>query len=136
MSEPIAFTTVRFRCPSCNRTHSTKSRARHHMNRCWFNPDAAGCKTCKHFNEADPGEPEVGAAYVPEDCSLHVSLTGRPECAGCHGEVRIWIGDPDSGHSQICPDCQSCPDAVKPGPIVHCPLWELSPDFEPSSPRS
>lgn len=139
MAEPIAFTTVRYRCPSCRRTHSTKSRARRHMDRCWYNPDAAGCFTCRHFvaREGDYCDAPNGCGAcgsTEEHCALDVSLKGRPECGTCSGEGSVWRGGewPD-GHSETCPGCKGRPDAVKPGPIVHCPLWELSPDFESAS---
>ena len=135
MREPIAVPTVRYRCPSCSRSHSTKSRARRHIARCWYNPDAAGCRTCKHFDPGTPAESDVGYPGTDEACSLGVSLEGRPECERCNGEGRVWIGDWDSGNSVTCPGCQGRPDAVKPGPIVHCSLWESSPEYATTKPK-
>ena len=102
MNEPIAIRVTRYRCPTCARSHSTKSRCREHIARCWFNPEARGCKTCRHF--------EFG--YEGEECAVGVSLAGRPECDTCLG---------------LFEDCEACGGnwpAVKPGPIVHCDKWE------------
>lgn len=111
MAEPIPFTVTRYRCPTCPRTGSSKARIAEHHARCWTNPEARGCKTCKHF---DGPVPEWGDA-----CDLGVSLAGQKQCARCFG-----IPDPFGF---------GCPDAanhdgdgreIKPGPIVGCDQWE------------
>lgn len=135
MSEPIPVRVTRYRCPFCSRTRSNKSRTREHIARCWENPDAKGCMTCRHFLPGDGADFATGYPGSEESCQRLVSLAGRPPCGTCVGG-EIWIGVEPEAQRSVCPDCKGSPDRVKPGPIVHCPLWELSPDFEPSSPRS
>lgn len=99
MSEPIPVKVTRYRCPTCPRTGSSKARIREHHARCWTNPEARGCKTCKHFEEATDDRCDApygcGACHdIPESCAVDVSLAGRPECG------------------------------IKPGPIVGCDRWE------------
>jgi hypothetical protein len=66
--EPIPFVTTRYACPHCTRTASAKTRIREHMGRCWYNPDAHGCKTCANFRDGD--------YHAPESCGVGVSLLG------------------------------------------------------------
>lgn len=136
MSEPIPVRVTRYRCPHCARSHSSKYRCRLHIGRCWQNQDAKGCMTCRHFLPGDSADYATGYPGSEESCQRLVSLDGRPQCETCIGEGVVWVGDEPNAQRLTCPDCNGRPDAVKPGPIVHCPLWELSPDFEPSSPRS
>jgi len=127
--KPIPVRVLRHACPHCGRTHSRPSRAREHMARCWFNPGARGCKTCKHFNPAwgEPAEPDIGyrGYHEPEGCEVGVSLAGRPVCGTCggHGEV---FDKGDFGVSE-CPDCAGDGAEIKPGPIVGCARWEIDP---------
>jgi len=114
MTQPIPFTTTRYRCPHCPRTAANNSRMREHIGRCWLNPAARGCKTCKHYEQR--AENEV--------CMVGVDLTGRPECKTCAG-----FGDvpgEDLGMTE-CPDCAGDGAEIKPGPIVHCGTWEAQP---------
>lgn len=116
MTEPIACTTTRYRCPSCSRSHSSKTRCRMHMARCWYNPDAKGCKTCKHFDNTyeDYGE----------DCDVGVDLSGRPACQYCGGMG--YVGAWDSGEK--CPECKGEPEEIRSGPITGCDKWESKND--------
>ena len=116
MSEPIPVRVTRYRCPHCARSASSKGRSREHIARCWYNPDAKGCKTCKHF---DGTYEDYG-----EDCAVGVDLTGRSECGRCQGTGFDPRYGWDSGEK--CPVCGGKPDAVKPGPIVGCEKWEPS----------
>lgn len=116
MTEPIPFKTTRYRCPHCPRTGASKARITEHMGRCWLNPAARGCKTCKHF---EPYGPEWGDA-----CRLGVDLTGRPQCKTCAG-----FGDvpgEDLGMTE-CPECAGDGAEVKAGPITGCAEWEIDP---------
>lgn len=115
MSEPIPVKVTRYRCPHCPRTGSSKARARTHMARCWYNPAARGCKTCKHFDNTyeDYGE----------DCNAGVDLSGRPPCTACQGDGRIYLDEIDLGSSE-CTACGGDAAEVKPGPIVGCDKWE------------
>lgn len=110
---PIPIKVTRYGCPHCGRTASRPVRTREHMARCWKNPEVRGCKTCKHF---EPYGPEWGDA-----CNAGVDLTGRPACATCGG-----YSDPWNEHA----GCTG--GEIKPGPIVHCPLWQMRPDQAPS----
>jgi len=95
--EPIPFVTTRYACPYCTRTASAKARIREHMGRCWYNPDARGCKTCANFRDGEAGSyPEDPG--VEEYCGLGVNLAGSGD------EYDL--------------------DYVRPGPIIGCDKWE------------
>lgn len=120
MSQPIPVRVTRYRCPHCTRSASSKQRCREHIARCWRNPDAKGCKTCKHFDNTyeDYGE----------DCNVGVDLTGRPACKTCHGTGQVFI-DPDGlgGGVSECQECGGDGAEIKPGPITGCEKWEPAP---------
>ncbi len=93
------------------------------MRRCWWNPEARGCKTCKHFNGpyADWGD----------ECDLGVDLSGRPACENCHGQNYVFTGEMHRQRFQKpgrvmgqCPKCKGDGAEIKPGPIIHCEKWE------------
>jgi hypothetical protein len=70
MTEPVEIVVKRFQCPHCPRSYSARKAAREHVQRCWYNPAARGCKTCVHYVLRD-AEPDVG--YQGEEyCSLAV----------------------------------------------------------------
>lgn len=128
LREPIPVRVIRYGCPSCARTASSKSRARDHMSRCWHDPANRGCKTCAHFNaDADACGCEPGCNWgnggesVREHCAKGVDLTGRPACARCGGGGLLF----EMGAATECQTCAGDGAEVKPGPIVHCPEWEL-----------
>jgi len=113
-TEPIPFRALRYRCPHCPRTGSSKARITEHIGRCWTNPDARGCKTCRHFRvDIDHGE----------SCQVGVDLSGRPECEACHGTGQVF--DRGTLGASECPDCGGDAAEIKRGPIVHCDRWEL-----------
>jgi len=116
MPEPIPFKVTRYRCPHCPRTASRPIRIREHMTRCWLNPAAKGCKTCKHF---EPYGPENA-----DGCKVGVDLTGRPECKTCGGIGEVFDRG-DFGVSE-CAECGGDGHEIKPGPIVGCASWEPS----------
>lgn len=117
--KPIPIRVLRHACPHCGRTHSRPSRAREHMARCWQNPEAKGCKTCKHF---EPYGAEHG-----DDCAQGVDLTGHRACPGCGGwgwkgtsagaevpcNAEVTVGHSGDGRE------------AKPGPIIGCASWEI-----------
>lgn len=117
MADPIAVRVTRYRCPHCGRGHSTKARAVVHIARCWTNPQARGCKTCRHFGVSFDGA---------EICYEGVSLAGSQHCPHCHG-----FGDIPNPVDLGMSECQECGGnggtdgpPRKPGPIVHCDQWE------------
>lgn len=114
MAEPIPVKVTRYRCPHCARSASSKARTREHMARCWRNPDAKGCKTCKHFDDTYED--------YAEDCNVGVDLTGRPMCSHCKGGGFDPCSGWDSGEE--CPVCQGDAAEIKAGPIVGCEKWE------------
>jgi hypothetical protein len=72
VAEPERFTAVRWRCPHCQRSRSSKKAITEHMARCWWNPDAKGCKTCEHYYPGDngcEGDPYCNCAS-PESCDV------------------------------------------------------------------
>lgn len=127
-AQPIAVRVTRYKCPSCSRTASTRARSSAHIARCWSNPEARGCKTCKNFEPAHDAcgcEPGCnwGGQPAPESCAVDVSLAGRPACEPCNGRGETF--DEEFGASE-CQDCGGDGAEVKPGPIVHCEKWEKS----------
>jgi len=131
MSQPIPVRVLRHKCPHCGRTASRPGRAREHIARCWHNPDAKGCKTCKHYRgwaDACGCEPGCnwGGEPIAEHCDVGVSLAGRPACFGCGGSG--WA-DTNVGASVECGPERSVNHIgdgaeIKPGPIVGCDRWE------------
>lgn len=123
MTAPIAVRVTRYQDPHCGRTHSSRRRAVEHMGRCWRNPDARGCLTCRHFEPAVPGDLDTGWPGNDEGCAVGVSLAGRPGYSICEQHI-----DPDgpfgTSAADDCPDCKTDSKAVKPGPIVHCEKWQ------------
>lgn len=92
MSEPNPVKVTRYRCPHCGRSHSGKSRCVKHMERCWFNPDARGCKTCAHFQAYLPADCDgliVYSSDIAERCLAGNDLTANLNCAGCAGAGEI-----------------------------------------------
>lgn len=116
--EPIQVQITRYRCPSCNRLCSNRSRAREHMARCWWDPANRACKTCVHF---DRRYDEYG-----DGCHKGVDLSGHPACTRCNGAGFI-LGVEDQCSS--CKDVPEVRDALKPGPIVHCDQWRPSEEY-------
>lgn len=94
-----------------------------HLGRCWSNPDAQGCRTCKHF-EQDEGDSDVGLAGY-EGCAVGVSLAGQPGFELCaeHVDDNNPFG---KAEADDCPHCRTDGRAVKPGPIINCALWEAN----------
>jgi hypothetical protein len=125
-AQPIAVMVTRHKCPFCPRTAARPGRAREHIARCWFNPEARGCKTCKHF-EQDPGGAQIGLVGG-EWCNEGVDLTGRPACPGCggHGLMGISCGAQVPCGPERCTGHVGDGSEIKPGPIVHCAKWEAA----------
>lgn len=133
MSEPVLVVVKRWKCPTCPRTHSNKSRAREHMARCWSNPEVRGCKTCKHFDvDLEDGD----------GCNVGVDLTGRGACTRCLGQNYVATDEifrprfaAPGRVMALCPECGGNGNPVKPGPIVHCSQWEPSSEYATTSPN-
>ena len=101
MAEPIRVEVVRYRCPHCPRTHSSRSRAGEHMSRCWWNPQARGCKTCAHFAPF--------FADIAESCEVGVDLRVYEETViGFPNPRRVLT---PTGRTQ---------------PVVGCEKWEAA----------
>lgn len=83
------------------------------MARCWLNPDAKGCKTCKHFSIDSDGY---------DECAVDVDLTGRPACTTCNGSGGVFAM-PSLGYSE-CPTCGGDGAEIKSGPVVGCLHWQ------------
>ncbi|AEV86679.1 hypothetical protein ACWT_5662 [Actinoplanes sp. SE50] len=121
MSGPIPVRVTRYKDPHCGHTHSSRQRAVEHMARCWWNPDARGCKTCRHF--VGPWQ-----SMGEERCEVGVNLGGRPACRGCGGHG--WRDNSAGGEvkrtsettvGHIDDGCE-----IKPGPVVGCEMWEAA----------
>jgi hypothetical protein len=79
---PVVIQVTRYRCPFCTRARAKKTNAEAHIARCWHNPDARACKTCIHYEPADPNGPYPEHPGWPESCAAEHSLTGgiRSSC--------------------------------------------------------
>lgn len=84
MTTAIRLKVVRFQCPHCHRTHSKKQAAEAHIARCWQNPAARGCKTCRHFIPECEG-PYPQHPPFPEECEA-----GRKLLSGLHTGCPVW----------------------------------------------
>ena len=97
-AQPIACTTVRFRCPFCRRfSRSRRATVADHMTRCWLNPAVRACKTCAHFQLGN----DAGVSAYCRDGELCSCGVVEEECLREDG-----------------PDLAS-------GLRDHCPLWAL-----------
>jgi hypothetical protein len=78
---PIAFTATRYRCPFCSRSRSARKATAAHIERCWHNPEARGCKTCANYYPGDSGcgihNPVCNCAS-PEMCMANVAAFNGP----------------------------------------------------------
>jgi hypothetical protein len=64
----VRIRTVRHQCPYCRRTWSKRHAATAHIARCWYNPEARGCKTCANYEPAADG-PYPEHPGFPESCA-------------------------------------------------------------------
>ncbi|MFJ8555287.1 hypothetical protein [Streptomyces sp. NPDC093676] len=67
---PLPVVVTRHQCPHCRRyTRARRDRVKQHMARCWQNPAARACKTCVHYEPADPDGPYPEHPGWPEGCA-------------------------------------------------------------------
>ena len=109
MTEPIAFTATRYRCPHCRRGYSQKAAAVKHLARCFRNPAVRSCKSCRFYEPPD----ETGF-WCTQEVNLQVQ-----RCSTCGDELRM----PDGECS--CPLSQPYRKPVF-GLRVQCPEWEAT----------
>jgi hypothetical protein len=73
VAEPIRRVVVRWQCPFCPRSRSSKKAITEHIGRCWLNPANKGCKTCANYEPYDRGCGEYsGCCDSPEQCLADV----------------------------------------------------------------
>ena len=96
MTTAIRVKVVRYQCPHCSRTHSKKASAEAHIARCWQNPEAHGCKTCRHFMPESEG-PYEEHPPISEEC-----LAGRKLLSGPRTGCPLW-----EALTAPCPECTS-----------------------------
>jgi hypothetical protein len=88
---PIRKTVVRWQCPHCPRSASSRPRISEHVARCWSNPDARSCKTCEHANES--------AGYV-HSCGVGVKFLcsdSRHDSPVMPVNCDLWVRRADEG---------------------------------------
>lgn len=104
MTDPIAYTATRYRCPHCRKSWSNRANALKHLPLCFSDPARRTCKTCQHdsFDYEEYGR----------ICAI--------------GERQGW----SCGHCGRHPDDPAC-DGHWPKPLVVakqlrvlCPSWE------------
>ena len=54
--EPVRVEVIRYRCPFCSRSRSSKRATTAHIGRCWRNPGNRACTTCRHLEPAGSGD--------------------------------------------------------------------------------
>lgn len=101
MTTAIRLKVVRYQCPHCSRTHSKKAAAEQHIARCWNNPAARACKTCRHFMPESEG-PYAEHPLISEEC-----LAGRKLLSGLHAGCPLWAA--------LTVPCAECPTQVPAG---------------------
>ena len=75
---PMPVVVTRHQCPHCRRyTRASLTRVQQHMDVCWKNTAARGCKTCRHFEPATSEGPYEGHPGWPEECGAGEGI-GRP----------------------------------------------------------
>ncbi len=72
---PIAIQVTRYRCPYCTRSRAKKAATEQHIARCWHNPGTRSCKTCVHYEAADPNGPYPEHPGWPESCGADRDIT-------------------------------------------------------------
>jgi hypothetical protein len=114
MSEPIPYTTTRYRCPHCRKSWAHKATATKHLPLCFSDPERHTCKTCVHDVPASGGwDPETGHDdYEPRHCAE--GLAQGPSCIAC-GE-----------HPDAPSDCWHQRGATRQLRVL-CPAWEAKP---------
>lgn len=86
---PTPIVVTRHQCPHCRRTWAKQPAAAAHMARCWQNPAARGCKTCHHYEPADPDGPYPEHPGWPEACGHENGPELQQPITGCpHWEAR------------------------------------------------
>lgn len=96
MTTAIRLKVTRYQCPHCHRTHGKKQAAEQHIARCWRNPAARGCKTCRHFSPESEG-PYPQHPPIPEEC-----WAGRKLLSGLHTGCPEW-----ESKTAPCAECQT-----------------------------
>ena len=98
-AEPIEYTTKRYRCPHCPRSLAKRSAMVVHIDRCWYNPAARSCKTCRHLEPPDCcGEPQAYGCYTP-------MCPTEPTCV--RGVELPAAGEPNAGVVIGCAEWES-----------------------------
>lgn len=92
---PAPIVVARHQCPHCRRyTRARKDRVVEHMGRCWQNPAAQACKTCRHYEPAEEG-PYPEHPGWPEGCGA-----GRDLTAGLQVHCTSWQPASNPNHQE------------------------------------
>lgn len=74
-----SFLALRWKCPFCRKSWSSKARANEHVKTCWLDPANQTCKTCTHHVPAEAGGcTERGGCQcqdIEEHCLVGVDMT-------------------------------------------------------------
>lgn len=84
MTTAIRVKVTRYQCPHCGRNRAKKAATEQHIARCWQNPAARGCKTCRHFMPESEG-PYPQHPPIAEEC-----LAGRKLLSGPRVDCPLW----------------------------------------------
>lgn len=87
-----SFTAIRWRCPHCRRSWSSKARANAHVAACWLDPANRTCKTCAHHWIEAPTYDEPGG----EGCNAGANIYD-PEGELSDGRFYVQVGCPEWG---------------------------------------
>lgn len=106
-----SFLALRWKCPFCRRSWSSKARANAHVSVCWLDPENRTCKTCVHHVPAETGYCGARAGCqcqnIEEHCLAGVDMTERV----------LYLDGEEPG-----PPKERTETRVQ----VLCPSWELA----------
>lgn len=86
-----AYTTTRFRCPTCRKSWAKRSAAEKH--RCWHDPANRACRTCAHFAPATKASswPHHEDSGEPAGCAVD-AVALDSQAVGFVLDCQMWEG--------------------------------------------
>lgn len=86
---PIPVVVTRHQCPFCRITRAKKAAMAAHIARCWHNPAAKACKTCRHYEPPQSGPYDEDPGW-PEGCGAGCRIDHRLK-----SDCPLWQGQED-----------------------------------------
>ena len=76
LAEPISRHVLRYFCPHCSTSRAHKPAMVAHIARCWRNPAARSCKTCRCYQPPEAPDYHDGYPGCPEGCDGGEDISG------------------------------------------------------------